>query len=557
MRLLFVAFAFLFACGETKADTLDSLFQVALGGSKPDYHSVNKLLIALDAEGSADSLYTFDSSSSPEDMRRIAGLFMAYHYYNEGVYAVSADITKKVVGIAEMQQDSIWLSDALANLASCYDRLGMFDLALETALREIHVDSLLNDDYRLSSCYNNLAAICCSAGKTSLACEYIQHAIRYEEKLKEPTKLSVRYGNAAEIFASDGRLDEAMEFAEKAYELDRRDNNQVGTARRMAQMADIYLKRKEYAQAERLYLKALDVLRTAKDKNSVPITLKQLGNLYIKQGKFCQAIEPLEEAEGIVRSTGNKHLLEQIARLLHTAYRTSDPSKSLMYLEESTMLRDSIQSEKLEAKTNELELFHTNQMPSNRFFADRHKMRIMWMAIIGLGVGFLTCLILCIYFAHRLRRMKADEQSRKKNGEEETMDPGEEERLRENIASIRSPLDGLPVREKLFLLDVLDYIHANLQSKRTTIELMADHFCMSRSQFIRRIHNATGDSPNVLVTRVKMEKAVRMLKSTEKTVNEIAALCGYDEPSYFIRVFKQTYEMTPQQFRNLPSPESH
>ncbi len=94
-----------------------------------------------------------------------------------------------------------------------------------------------------------------------------------------------------------------------------------------------------------------------------------------------------------------------------------------------------------------------------------------------------------------------------------------------------------------------------MASQHITIDMLADHMCMSRSQLNRRMMSITGDSPNAYITRIKLGKAVRLLKSTEKSIKEISWECGYDDPNYFIRVFRTAYGMPPQQYRNTPEPQ--
>lgn len=36
------------------------------------------------------------------------------------------------------------------------------------------------------------------------------------------------------------------------------------------------------------------------------------------------------------------------------------------------------------------------------------------------------------------------------------------------------------------------------------------------------------------------------------TVSEIALRCGFGDPSYLVRLFRQHYQMTPVEFRQLP-----
>lgn len=59
----------------------------------------------------------------------------------------------------------------------------------------------------------------------------------------------------------------------------------------------------------------------------------------------------------------------------------------------------------------------------------------------------------------------------------------------------------------------------------------------------------TGENVSEYVNRLRMEKAAHWLKHSEKKVYEIAERLGYQNTSYFIRVFKDKFQMTPQQYR--------
>ena len=91
-----------------------------------------------------------------------------------------------------------------------------------------------------------------------------------------------------------------------------------------------------------------------------------------------------------------------------------------------------------------------------------------------------------------------------------------------------------------------------MEVRKITIDQLAEEMCMSRSQFSRRITALTKESPNAFITRIRLEKAIRLLKDTNMSIKEIAYDCGFDESNYFIRVFRQMYDMTPQQYRNAP-----
>jgi AraC family transcriptional activator of pobA len=53
----------------------------------------------------------------------------------------------------------------------------------------------------------------------------------------------------------------------------------------------------------------------------------------------------------------------------------------------------------------------------------------------------------------------------------------------------------------------------------------------------------------VIIHRVVLE-AKRMLMNKNLTVNEVATKLGYDDYSYFVRLFKKNTGMTPKTFRD-------
>jgi AraC-like DNA-binding protein len=59
----------------------------------------------------------------------------------------------------------------------------------------------------------------------------------------------------------------------------------------------------------------------------------------------------------------------------------------------------------------------------------------------------------------------------------------------------------------------------------------------------------TGEHLVAWITRLRMERAARLLRETPMAVKEVAWACGYASPSYFIRCFRSRHGCTPQAFR--------
>ena len=72
---------------------------------------------------------------------------------------------------------------------------------------------------------------------------------------------------------------------------------------------------------------------------------------------------------------------------------------------------------------------------------------------------------------------------------------------------------------------------------------------MSVSHFSRLFHRWTGLSPGEYLLRRRVEQARNLLGNLDLSIKEIAARCGFEDPYYFSRVFRQIDGLPPTHFR--------
>lgn len=65
---------------------------------------------------------------------------------------------------------------------------------------------------------------------------------------------------------------------------------------------------------------------------------------------------------------------------------------------------------------------------------------------------------------------------------------------------------------------------------------------------VRKKLEAENNTFNALLLDIRMHQAARMLKRTDSHVNVIAQTIGYTSTSYFIKMFKEYFGVTPKQF---------
>ncbi|MBQ7695776.1 MAG: helix-turn-helix transcriptional regulator [Lentisphaeria bacterium] len=58
-----------------------------------------------------------------------------------------------------------------------------------------------------------------------------------------------------------------------------------------------------------------------------------------------------------------------------------------------------------------------------------------------------------------------------------------------------------------------------------------------------------GESPHRWYRRQRLERAALLLRTTDKRVSEIAVLCGFVNPKYFMTLFKRIYGSSPRAYR--------
>lgn len=96
---------------------------------------------------------------------------------------------------------------------------------------------------------------------------------------------------------------------------------------------------------------------------------------------------------------------------------------------------------------------------------------------------------------------------------------------------------------------ILKYIETNYANK-ISIKEMAEACGFSQSHFMKFFKATVGTSFTSYLNDYRLTMASRLLLSSSAPVLDIAADTGFDNLSYFNRMFKQTFGMTPREYRN-------
>jgi len=104
--------------------------------------------------------------------------------------------------------------------------------------------------------------------------------------------------------------------------------------------------------------------------------------------------------------------------------------------------------------------------------------------------------------------------------------------------------------DDLNVLAVQDWIMLNYSQNIKIIDL-ANRFNFSERNLKRRFSLAVGTSINKYIQEVRLDKAKKLLLATNKSVKEISLEVGYENDSFFTRLFNKSTGTTPSNWRQI------
>jgi len=96
----------------------------------------------------------------------------------------------------------------------------------------------------------------------------------------------------------------------------------------------------------------------------------------------------------------------------------------------------------------------------------------------------------------------------------------------------------------------LDWLHAQ-DGSYIDLDALASTACLSKYHFLRLFKQTYGLSPYQYWQNLRLEKAEKLLRTTDLAIKEIADFLGFDNAASFSRLFRQRRRLYPSQFREV------
>ena len=104
------------------------------------------------------------------------------------------------------------------------------------------------------------------------------------------------------------------------------------------------------------------------------------------------------------------------------------------------------------------------------------------------------------------------------------------------------------VYQDVFAPEILKYVEE--EYKTATLEELAAEMNVALSTMSKIVKKSTGMTFKELLKQQRLLRATNLLEHTKLPITDIIEMVGYDNTSYFHRIFREAYQMSPKQYRN-------
>lgn len=101
----------------------------------------------------------------------------------------------------------------------------------------------------------------------------------------------------------------------------------------------------------------------------------------------------------------------------------------------------------------------------------------------------------------------------------------------------------------IFIQQILAIIEKNMSNPDFSVEELSREMFMSRGALYKKMFSLTGQTPIEFIRSIRLQRAGQLLEKGEMTVAEVAYEVGFNNPKYFSKYFKMTFNVLPSAYQ--------
>jgi DNA-binding response OmpR family regulator len=124
-----------------------------------------------------------------------------------------------------------------------------------------------------------------------------------------------------------------------------------------------------------------------------------------------------------------------------------------------------------------------------------------------------------------------------------------EQSYRQRLMRLEPQKADEPIPGDAFLAKLLDVMDKQMDNNTLTVDELVDEMGMGRTVFFNKLKSMTGLSPVEFIREMRIKRAAQLLEEHKYNITEVTYMVGMNDSRYFAKCFKNTYGVTPTEYR--------
>ena len=103
-------------------------------------------------------------------------------------------------------------------------------------------------------------------------------------------------------------------------------------------------------------------------------------------------------------------------------------------------------------------------------------------------------------------------------------------------------------KQQEYLQRIENLVLDNLTNYKFSIDHLSMELGWSRTKLYANVKNATGITLAHYIRKIRLDKAAKLLRTTDMRISEVCYKVGIDSPAYFTRAFKEEFGVSPSEY---------
>lgn len=124
-----------------------------------------------------------------------------------------------------------------------------------------------------------------------------------------------------------------------------------------------------------------------------------------------------------------------------------------------------------------------------------------------------------------------------------------EQSYRQRLMRLEPQKTDEPIPGDAFLAKLLDVMNRQMDNNTLTVDDLVEEMGMGRTVFFNKLKSMTGLSPVEFIREMRIKRAAQLLEDRKYNITEVTYMVGMNDSRYFAKCFKNTYGITPSEYR--------